>query len=177
VIGVMKAYSTRVGSGPYPTELLDDIGQGIAARGHEVGTTTGRPRRVGWFDAVPLRYAVAVNSVSSIMLNKVDILSGVDPIRVCVAYEIDGRRIEAWPSSAELLARADPIYEDFAGWTEPIHNVRSLADLPETARRYVTAIEEHAGAPIVLVSVGPERTQTIERAWRPMRRRVVAAAT
>ncbi len=171
VIGVMKAYSTRVGAGPYPTELLDDIGAGIAERGHEVGTVTGRPRRVGWFDAVPLRYAVAVNSVSSIMLNKLDILSGIDPLRVCVAYEIDGRRVEVWPSSGAALARATPIFEEFAGWDEPIHTVRSLADLPENARRYVTAIEEHAGVPIVLVSVGPERTQTIERAWRPMRHR------
>lgn len=171
VIGVMKAYSTRVGAGPYPTELLDDIGAGIAQRGHEYGTVTGRPRRVGWFDAVPLRYAVAVNSVSSIMLNKLDILSGVDPIRVCVAYEIDGRRVETWPSSGAALARATPVYEAFDGWDEPIHGVRSLADLPENARRYVTAIEEHAGVPIVLVSVGPERSQTIERAWRPMRHR------
>jgi adenylosuccinate synthase len=175
VIGVMKAYSTRVGSGPYPTELTDGVGAGIAARGNEVGTTTGRPRRVGWFDAVPLRYAVAVNSVSSIMLNKLDILSGVDPIKLCVGYEIDGRRVDAWPSSATVLARAEPIYDDFAGWSEPIHAVRSLADLPENARRYVTALEEHAGVPIVLVSVGPERTQTIERAWRPMRRRAPIA--
>jgi adenylosuccinate synthase len=171
VFGVMKAYATRVGSGPFPTELTDEVGDGIASRGHEVGTTTGRPRRVGWFDAVPARYAVAVNSVSSIMLNKLDILSGVDPVRMCVAYEIDGRRVEAWPSSAELLARATPIYEDFEGWDQPIHDVRALSDLPEPARRYVTALEERAGAPIVLVSVGPERTQTIERAWRPVRSR------
>jgi len=176
VFGVMKAYATRVGSGPFPTELLDDVGRGIAERGHEVGTTTGRPRRVGFFDAVSARYAVAVNSVSSIMLNKLDILSGVDPIRLCVAYEIDSRRIEAWPSSANLLERAIPIYENFPGWAEPIHAVRALADLPDAARRYVTALEEAAGAPIVLVSVGPERTQTIERAWRPMRHRVVAGA-
>ncbi len=171
VIGVMKAYSTRVGSGPYPTELLDGIGQGIAARGHEFGTVTGRPRRVGWFDAVPLRYAVAVNSVSAIMLNKLDILSGIDTIRVCIAYEIDGKRVDVWPSSGAALARATPIYEEFAGWTESIGDVRSMADLPENARRYVTAIEDHAGVPIVLLSVGPERTQTIERAWRPMRNR------
>jgi adenylosuccinate synthase len=176
VFGVMKAYATRVGSGPFPTELLDDVGRGIAERGHEVGTTTGRPRRVGFFDAISARYAVAVNSVSSIMLNKLDILSGVDPIRLCIAYEIDGRRVEAWPSSAILLERATPIYEDFAGWEEPIHGVRALSDLPDAARRYVTALEEHAGAPIVLVSVGPERTQTIERAWRPMRHRVVVGA-
>jgi adenylosuccinate synthase len=171
VIGVMKAYSTRVGAGPYPTELNDGIGAGIAERGHEFGTVTGRPRRVGWFDAVPLRYAVAVNSVSSIVLNKLDILSGIESLQVCVAYEIDGRRVEVWPSSGAALLRATPIYESFAGWEQPIHDIRSLADLPENARHYVSAIEAHAGVPIVLVSVGPERTQTIERAWRPMRHR------
>lgn len=171
VIGVIKAYSTRVGSGPFPTELTDAIGQGIAERGHEVGTVTGRARRVGWLDAVPLRYAVAVNSVSSIVLNKLDILSGIETLRVCVAYEIDGRRVDTWPSSGRALAAATPIYEEFPGWDVEIHEVRSLAGLPENARRYVTAIEEHAGVPIVLVSVGPERTQTIERAWRPMRHR------
>jgi adenylosuccinate synthase len=170
VMGVMKAYATRVGSGPFPTELTDEIGEGIRERGREVGTTTGRPRRVGWFDAVPTRYAVAVNSVSSIMLNKIDILSGLESISLCVAYECDGRRMDRWPSSAESLARATPIYERFEGWEEPLHDVRSLAGLPENARRYVTALEELAGVPIVLVSVGPERTQTIERAWRPMRR-------
>jgi adenylosuccinate synthase len=167
----MKAYSTRVGSGPYPTELLDGIGHGIAERGHEFGTVTGRPRRVGWFDAVPLRYAVAVNSVSSIMLNKLDILSGIDTLRICVAYDIDGRRVDAWPSSGAALARATPLYDEYPGWSEPINAVRALADLPENARRYVTALEEHAGVPIVLVSVGPERTQTIERAWHGMRHR------
>jgi adenylosuccinate synthase len=171
VMGVMKAYATRVGSGPFATELHDEIGQGIAARGHEVGTTTGRPRRVGWFDAVPLRYAVAVNSVSSIMLNKLDILSGIPEIKLGVAYEVDGGRVDHWPSSGLMLARATPIYETFEGWTEPIHEVRALNDLPENARRYLSALEELAGVPIVLVSVGPERSQTIERAWRPMRRR------
>jgi adenylosuccinate synthase len=176
VMGVMKAYATRVGAGPFPTELRDGVGDGIAERGHEFGTTTGRRRRVGWFDAVGLRYAVAVNSVSSIMLNKLDILSGIPELSLCVAYEIDGRRTEAWPAAAEALARAAPVYETFAGWEEPVHAVRSLADLPENARRYVSALEEHAGVPIVLVSVGPERTQTIERAWRPMRRRAGVAS-
>jgi adenylosuccinate synthase len=171
VIGVMKAYSTRVGAGPFPTELLDDTGRGIAERGHEFGTVTGRPRRVGWFDTVPLRYAVAVNSNSAIMLNKLDILSGIETLKLCVAYEIDGRRIETWPSSGAALSRAVPVYEDFEGWEAPIHDVRALADLPEAARRYVTALEDHAKVPIVLVSVGPERTQTIERAFRPTRRR------
>jgi adenylosuccinate synthase len=170
VMGVMKAYATRVGSGPFPTELDDELGAAIRERGREIGTTTGRPRRVGWFDAVPIRYAVAVNSVSSIMLNKLDILSGIERIPLCVAYRIDGRRVDRWPSSADVLARAEPIYETFDGWSEPIHAVRSLADLPENARRYVSAVEELAGVPVVLVSVGPERTQTIERAWRPMRR-------
>ena len=171
VMGVMKAYATRVGSGPFPTELTDEIGAGIASRGKEVGTTTGRPRRVGWFDAVPLRYAVAVNSISSIMLNKLDILSGIPTIRLGVAYDVDGRRLEHWPSSASAIANATPIYEEFPGWEEPLSAVRSLADLPENARRYMSALEEMAGVPIVLVSVGPERTQTIERAWRPMRNR------
>ena len=170
VLGVMKAYATRVGSGPFPTELEDEIGAGIRERGREVGTTTGRPRRVGWFDAVPIRYAVAVNSVSSIMLNKLDILSGLERIPLCVAYQVEGRRVDRWPSSAAALGRATPIYESFAGWEQPIHNVRALADLPENARRYVSAIEDLSGVPIVLLSVGPERTQTIERAWRPVRR-------
>src|SRR6188768_2867787 len=134
-------------------------------------TVSGRPRRIGWFDAVPLRYAVAVNSVSSIMLNKLDILSGIERICLCVAYELDGRRVETWPSSGAALSRATPIYDEFDGWEEPINDIRSLADLPENARRYLSAIEAHAGVPIVLVSVGPERTQTIERAWRPMRSR------
>jgi adenylosuccinate synthase len=176
VMGVMKAYATRVGSGPFPTELTDEIGRGIASRGHEVGTTTGRPRRVGWFDAVPLRYAVAVNSVSSIMLNKLDILSGIAEIKLGVAYEVDGERVDHWPSSGSMLSRATPIYETFEGWTEPLHDVRSLADLPENARRYVAAVEDLAGVPIVLVSVGPERSQTIERAWRPVRRRAPVPA-
>jgi adenylosuccinate synthase len=176
VMGVMKAYATRVGSGPFPTELLDDVGEGIRARGNEVGTTTGRPRRVGWFDAVSVRFAVAVNSVSSIMLNKLDILSGLESIPLCVAYQVDGRRLDRWPSSAAVLGRATPIYERFPGWSEPINDVRSLAGLPDAARRYVSAVEELAGVPIVLVSVGPERTQTIERAWRPMRRQPVRVA-
>ncbi len=176
VMGVMKAYATRVGSGPFPTELDDVIGEGIGERGHEVGTTTGRRRRVGWFDAVALRYAVAVNSVSSIMLNKLDILSGIDTIRLCVAYEIDGRRVESWPSSAAALERSTPVYEDFEGWPDDLHGVRAMADLPDAARRYVSALEAQAGVPIVLLSVGPERTQTIERAWRPVRHRPVVPA-
>lgn len=168
VIGIMKAYTTRVGAGPYPTELRDEIGEGIATRGHEFGTTTGRRRRVGWFDAVPLRYAVDVNSVSSIILNKLDILSGIDEIRLCVAYEIDGRRVERWPASAEEVARAVPIYEVFPGWPEEIHAARTPDDLPTNARAYVAALAALAGVPITLVSVGPERTQTVMLDDRPL---------
>ena len=168
VIGIMKAYTTRVGAGPYPTELLDEVGEGIATRGHEFGTTTGRRRRVGWFDAVPLRYAVDVNSVSSIILNKLDILSGIDEIRLCVAYEIDGRRIERWPASAEEVARAVPIYEAYPGWPEEIHGARTPDDLPANARAYVAALAALAGVPITLVSVGPERTQTVILDDRPL---------
>ncbi len=170
VMGVMKAYATRVGSGPFVTELTDAIGERIATTGHEVGTTTGRRRRVGWNDVLQLRYAVQLNGVSSIMLNKLDVLSGIPEILLCIAYEIDGIRVERWPASVAALARAKPIYERFPGWSEPISKIRALADLPANARRYVAALEELAGAPIVLLSVGPERTQTIERAWRPMRR-------
>ena len=168
VIGIMKAYTTRVGAGPYPTELTDEIGEGIATRGHEYGTTTGRRRRVGWFDAVPLRYAVDVNSVSSIILNKLDILSGIDSIRLCVAYEIDGRRVERWPASGEEVARAVPIYETFPGWSEEIHTARTPGDLPANARAYVAALASLAGVPITLVSVGPERTQTVTFDSRPL---------
>ena len=168
VIWIMKAYTTRVGAGPYPTELLDEIGEGIAMRGHEFGTTTGRRRRVGWFDAVPLRYAVDVNSVSSIILNKLDILSGIDEIRLCVAYEINGRRVERWPASAEEVARAKPIYETFPGWPEELHAARTPDDLPPNARAYVGALAALAGVPITLVSVGPERTQTVILDDRPL---------
>jgi adenylosuccinate synthase len=167
VIGVVKAYSTRVGAGPFPTELTDEIGEGIATRGREVGTTTGRRRRVGWFDALPARFAVEINSVSSIMLNKLDILSGLDEVRICVAYEIGGERVERWPASADALGRAVPVYETLPGWPESIHDARSLADLPRAARTYLARLEELVRVPIHLVSVGPERTQTIVRSVRP----------
>ena len=167
VIGVAKAYSTRVGAGPFPTELVDEVGEGIATRGREVGTTTGRRRRVGWFDALTVRFAVEINSVSSIMLNKLDILAGLDEIRICIAYDIDGERVDRWQASADVLGRARPVYETLPGWPESIHDARSLADLPDAARRYLARLEELARVPIHLVSVGPERTQTIVRSIRP----------
>ncbi len=175
VIGVMKAYSTRVGAGPYPTELDDAVGTHLVQRGHEFGTTTGRQRRCGWFDAVPLRYAIGVNSVSSIMLNKLDILSGLDEVKLCVAYRVDGMLVDQWPGDADVLEQAVPVYETFEGWTDDLSGVRSIGDLPRAARSYVDALEAHASAPIALVSVGPERTQTIVRTERPARAALVTA--
>jgi len=169
VIGVMKAYSTRVGSGPFPTELTDGTGTHLLEKGHEFGTTTGRRRRCGWLDAVPIRGAVAINSVSSIMLNKLDILSGLPEVRLCVAYRVDGQRVDAWPAGADVLARAEPIYETFPGWSEEIGGVRTTADLPANARAYVDALERVAGVPISIVSVGADRTATILRGPRPRR--------
>jgi adenylosuccinate synthase len=169
VIGVMKAYSTRVGSGPFPTELADATGRHLLEKGREFGTTTGRRRRCGWFDAVPLRRTVAVNSATSIMLNKLDILSGLPEIRLCVGYRIGGRAVERSPTSADELACAEPVYETFEGWDEDLAGVRRTEDLPSPARRYVDALEELAGIPISVVSVGADRTATIFRRERPRR--------
>src|SRR5436190_15939888 len=147
VIGVLKAYSTRVGAGPLPTELHDEVGAHLVESGREYGTTTGRKRRCGWLDFVPLRYAVQVNSVSSIVLNKLDILSGLPEVKVCVGYRVDGRLVEEWPLSAALLERAAPVYETFEGWTQDLRACRSIDELPAPARRYVAAIEQRAGVP------------------------------
>jgi len=164
VIGVLKAYSTRVGAGPFPTELRDEVGEHLRERGREYGTTTGRPRRCGWLDLVPLRRAVAINSASAMMLNKIDILSGLDRIKVCVAYRIDGSLVEEWPQSLARLERAEPVYETFSGWRQDIGRARTVDELPDEARRFVEAIEERAGVGIALISVGPERTQTLVNA-------------
>ena len=161
MIGVLKAYSTRVGAGPLPTELDDEVGAHLVESGREYGTTTGRRRRCGWLDFVPLRHAVQVNSVSSIVLNKVDILSGLPEVKVCVGYRVDGELIEEWPMSAAVLERAAPVYETFEGWQQDLRGCRSIDELPTAARRYVAAIEQRAGVPISHISVGPERTQTI----------------
>ncbi len=169
VIGVMKAYATRVGSGPFPTELEDETGRHLLERGREFGTTTGRRRRCGWFDAVPLRHAVAVNSATSIMLNKLDILSGLPELRLCVAYRIDGRVVDRLPSSPDLLARAEPVYETFDGWDADLSGVRRADELPTAARRYVDVLEELAGVPIAIVSVGADRQATILRRARQRR--------
>jgi adenylosuccinate synthase len=171
VIGVMKAYATRVGAGPFPSELDDPTGRHLLERGREFGTTTGRQRRCGWFDAVPLRAVVAVNSVSSIMLNKLDILSGLPVVRLCVGYRVDGRIVDDWPVGLAELERAEPVYETFAGWEEDLATVRRMEDLPPTARAFVDALEARAGVPITIVSIGAERNQTIIRGPRPGRHR------
>ncbi len=151
-----------MGSGPFPTELDDETGRYLLEKGREFGTTTGRRRRCGWLDAVPLRYAVAVNSASHLMVNKLDILSGLEEIRIATAYRVDGATMR-WPLTLEELERAEPVYEVFPGWSEDISGARTMADLPPAAVSYVEAIESLAGAPIAVVSVGPERTQTIMR--------------
>ena len=143
--------------------------------GREFGATTGRPRRCGWFDAVATRHATMVNGIDELAVTNVDGLDSVEIIRVGVGYRVGTKQFDHVPNDIELLGKCEPVYAEFPGWFEPLHDVRSLADLPDNARRYVSAIEEHAGVPIVLVSVGPERTQTIERAWRPLRHRPTPA--
>ncbi len=166
VIGVMKAYSTRVGSGPLPTELDDEIGEHLVSVGREFGTTTGRRRRCGWLDLVPLFYAAQINSATSLMLNKLDILSGLAELKVCVAYRVDGNVTEQWPLEAAVVQRAEPVYETYAGWREDLRTIESFEALPEAARRYMAAIEDRTGVPITIVSVGPERNQTLVKRGR-----------
>jgi len=170
VLGIIKAYSTRVGSGPFPTELEGEAGRYLLEKGHEFGTTTGRQRRCGWLDAVPLRYSIAVNSVSDLMLNKLDILSGLEEIQIATAYKVRGEEMR-WPLSLVDLEHAEPVYEVLPGWEEDISGARSMADLPPTAVTYIEAIEDFARVPVAIVSIGPERTQTIMRRELKPRRR------
>jgi len=161
VIAVVKAYTTRVGEGPFPTELLDEKGELLRTAGAEFGTTTGRPRRCGWFDAVIARYATRVNGVSDFVLTKLDVLTGMDEVPVCVAYDVDGVRHDELPMNQVDFARAVPIYETFPGWDEVISKARTLDDLPRNARGYVAALEKMIKAPISAVGVGPGREETI----------------
>lgn len=164
VLGVVKAYTTRVGLGPFPTELDDDTGEWLRDKGHEYGTTTGRPRRCGWLDAVQLRYAVRVNGLTQLVLTKLDVLSGLDTIRIAVGYEIDGKRVDSFPASLRDLERATPVYEEHPGWKEDVTGATSIEELPEAARNYMRRIEELAGIPIARASVGPDREQTLDMA-------------
>jgi len=161
VIGVIKAYSTRVGSGPFPTELFDDNGAHLAKVGHEFGTTTGRPRRCGWFDAVVGRYAVRVNGITDLVVTKLDILSGLTKVPICVGYDIDGQRVDEMPMTQTAFHHAVPVYEELDGWWEDISKCRTLAELPTNAQRYVERIEQLCGTRVSVVGVGPGREENV----------------
>ncbi len=163
VLGILKAYTTRVGSGPFPTELFDENGEYLSKTGGEFGVTTGRRRRCGWFDAVIARYATRVNGITDYFLTKLDVLSSLDAVPVCVGYRIDGARTHDMPMTQSDLARAEPIYEELPGWWEDISTARQFDDLPAKARDYVLRLEELAGAHISCIGVGPGRDQTIVR--------------
>jgi len=163
VIAVVKAYTTRVGSGPFPTELFDDSGEFLRAKGFEFGTTTGRPRRCGWYDAPIARYTSRINGVTDFVLTKLDVLTGLDTIPVCVAYSVDGVRMDEVPVSQSDFHHAAPIYEEFPGWTEDITKVRDFDDLPQNAKDYVLKLESISGARISAIGVGPDREAIVVR--------------
>ncbi len=165
VLGIAKAYLTRVGSGPFPTELFDEYGDTLSSAGHEFGVTTGRKRRCGWFDAVVARYAVEVNGLTDLALTKLDVLGAVDTIKICTAYEADGKTYEYVPEQQTAFHHAKPVYEEMPSWQCDISGCRSFEELPQEAKDYVERIEELCGAPITIVTVGPERNQTIMRGW------------
>jgi adenylosuccinate synthase len=161
VLGVYKAYSTRVGAGPFPSELLDATGDLIRERGHEYGTTTGRPRRTGWFDAVAARYVASLNGISDLAVTLLDVFDPFETIKVCVAYDVDGQIADTVPARLDLIARARPIYENLEGWRSSTVDARRTEDLPFRAREYLRFIEQRVGAPISLVGVGPGRDQIV----------------
>jgi adenylosuccinate synthase len=161
VLGITKAYTTRVGSGPFPTELTDEVGERLGERGREFGVVTGRKRRCGWFDAVMVRQAGTVGGIDGIALTKLDVLDGFETLKVCVGYRIDGETYDHLPSRACLQARAEPVYESLDGWSESTQGARSWAELPATAIKYIRRIEELIGAPVALLSTSPERNDTI----------------
>ncbi|MEV7398408.1 adenylosuccinate synthase [Aeromicrobium sp. NPDC092404] len=163
VIGIVKAYATRVGEGPFPTELFDDDGERLRKNGAEFGTTTGRPRRCGWYDAPIARYAARINGVTDFVLTKLDVLTGWDRIPVCVAYDVDGERVDEMPMTQTGFHHATPVYEYFEGWHEDISAARTFEDLPQAAQTYVLELEKISGARISTIGVGPDREQTIVR--------------
>lgn len=161
VLGIVKAYTTRVGEGPFPTELFDDDGQRLGERGHEFGTTTGRKRRCGWFDAVLVRQTCATSGVTGISLTKLDVLDGFETLKICVGYELDGEQLEYLPTAADQQARCTPIYEEMQGWSESTEGAKSWNDLPANAIKYVKRIEELIECPVALLSTSPKREDTI----------------
>ena len=163
IVGIVKAYTTRVGSGPFPTELFGEEGDWLRSRGFEFGTTTGRPRRVGWYDAPITRYATRINGITDLVLTKLDILTGLDRVPVCVAYDVDGERFDEVPVNQSDFHHATPILEYFPGWSEDISKARTFEDLPVAARDYVLALEGMSGTRISVIGVGPARDQVIVR--------------
>lgn len=167
VIGVCKAYTSRVGDGPFPTELFDEDGHHIREVGREYGTTTGRPRRVGWFDSVVLRHSRRVSGITDLSINSIDVLTGLDTVKICTAYELDGEEITEYPANLDQLRRCKPIFEELPGWKEDITSCRTLEELPDNARRYLERISELCNVKISIFSVGPDREQTnlLEQLW------------
>ncbi len=161
ILGITKAYTTRVGSGPFPTELFDDIGKHLGEKGHEFGATTGRQRRCGWFDAVAVRRAIEINSISGLCLTKLDVLDGLETVKICIDYKDNNGQSVSLPSRAEDIEQLTPVYEELPGWSESTIGVQNLDDLPENAKRYVKRLEELTGAPVDIISTGPDRKETI----------------
>ncbi len=161
ILGIAKAYTTRVGAGPFPTELFDDVGKHLGTRGHEFGATTGRPRRCGWLDAVALRRAFQINSVTGICVTKLDVLDGLDELRICVGYRVGDVELTTPPLAAERYEKCEPIYIDMPGWKESTQSVKSYEDLPDNARKYLKKIEELCRTPVDIISTGPDRSDTI----------------
>jgi len=162
-IGVVKAYTTRVGAGPFPTELDNETGQYIRERGHEYGTTTGRPRRCGWLDTFAIRYAARLNDLDGIVITLLDVLGGLPELQICTGYLVDGRPLEDFTDDPVVLEKARPQLEALEPWTEDTSGARTYKDLPRAARAYVTRVEEVVGVPVRIISVGPDREQTIFR--------------
>jgi adenylosuccinate synthase len=160
---VVKAYTTRVGEGPFPTELKDALGDQIREQGHEYGTTTGRPRRCGWLDTFAIRYSARLNGIDGIVITLLDVLGGLPQLRVCTGYTVDGKALAEFPDDPSALEQARPVLENLDPWTEDLSGVRAFKDLPRAARAYVKRVEEIIGAPVRLISVGPDREQTIRR--------------
>lgn len=161
VVGICKAYSTRVGAGPFPTELTDEIGDQIRETGHEYGTVTGRPRRVGWFDSVAMRHARRVSGISCLSLNLLDVLTGLKTVKICTSYKLDGKQIDYYPASLKKLERCEPVYEELPGWNEDITGAKKFEDLPINAQNYLKRVSELSESPLATVSVGADRIQTI----------------
>lgn len=161
VLGIAKAYTTRVGSGPFPTELQDEIGKHLAERGNEFGSVTGRPRRCGWLDLVLLRRSIQLNSLSGLGITKLDVLDGLSTVRICIGYRLNGKLLTEFPLDASVLALCEPVYEDLPGWKEPTVGLKTFQSLPDNAKKYLLRLEELAGIPIDLISTGPDRNETI----------------